>query len=1074
MAVTWSPASGECPAPELLDDLFEGSVDPRLRGKLEAHVDDCDECREFVAALARFGSTGAVPARPELAQTADIPDLTRPTEGSQLGRYTVLRALGAGAMGVVHEGYDGSLERQVAMKFIRGQLAGSSEARARVFAEAKAMARVSHQNVAQVYEAVADGERLFIVMEFVDGPTLTGWLHDEKSPRSTDSIVEVFIAAGRGLSAAHEAGVVHRDFKPDNVILTASGEPKVVDFGLAGTTAMPSRSKLAQTRSSMTVSGVGTPLFMAPEVLGGGSATTASDQFSFCVALHVALYGAQPFKGATFVELQRNVAAGLITSPTGEDRSPSRVRRAILRGLSVRPEDRWPSMADLVDALRESKRARTRRRLSVAGGAIAVGAAALGAAAVRQAAPQCSGFEASLQDVWADPLRSTVTHRLQSFDVAFSQRTAEVTVDRLDDYAERWVAARRALCELAAAAGESGAGIEARTMTCLEDARLALGATATFLSSVESGNADAVAGAVDSLPRLERCNDVEALVTDPPLPATELRENVAAVRERLAASRAARGAGAIETAKAALSTAENLATNVDYPPLRVELGIARGWSYHDHREPQRALAEFVAALRASVRSGNNELSMRAAAGAASVLDFELARADEARVYAQLHRDFAELDGDHRGKVAAELLLCKIENDAGDLDAALGHVDAALELQAVDPHADILQTSDIHAARGETYGRKGDLQAAEAAYLAAVQLDTEVLGPDHPRVAMGYKGLAAVFGAFGRFDDSLSALREAQRITEASYAPGSRENTAIRQDIGVVHLGKRDYAAAEPIFRRLIAESTRPANHPEVVGLHRNLAMALMGLDRNQEAATEAEVALAGVVQLRDPEHLEVATAKEILGGALGRSGLHARAAVLYDEVIETRTKQLSASHPDVLRAKVERSYLRGSTAGLALAQRELEADLEALERTLSEQHPYAIRAHEVLAGVLHKTGQLEAEEAQLRIGLGLTEDEPTLQPIFRVRLAANLLDRSRLAEAKDVMSPDILQNASEELGAEARFVLARLEQQLGNRAKAIALAERSLEYYAPRAEERPQDLRDVRAWLAEVGAAPAE
>jgi formylglycine-generating enzyme required for sulfatase activity/tRNA A-37 threonylcarbamoyl transferase component Bud32 len=308
--------------------------------------------------------------------------------GARVGRYVVVERVGTGAMGVVYGAYDPELDRKIALKLLKPEQGAKETARARLLREAKAMGRLSHPNVVAVHDVGVYEEQVFLAMEFLNGGTIKSWLAER--PRGWREILRVFVAAGRGLVAAHAAGLVHRDFKPDNVLLDREGRPRVVDFGIArqadGAAEEPADAELPATlRESdahalltLTKTGamVGTPAYMAPEQFMGERGDELSDQFSFCVALYEALYGERPFAGDDLVSLSVNVAQGELR-PVPKDRAvPAWLRRTILRGIKPDRAARWPSMAALIATLEDDPAVKLRRRL-VGGGAIAAIAATL-------------------------------------------------------------------------------------------------------------------------------------------------------------------------------------------------------------------------------------------------------------------------------------------------------------------------------------------------------------------------------------------------------------------------------------------------------------------------------------------------------------------------------------------------------------------------------------------------------------------------------------------------------------------------------------------------------------------------
>jgi predicted Ser/Thr protein kinase len=273
----------------------------------------------------------------------------RPGSGVRFGRYQMSEKLGAGAMGVVWLADDPELGRKVALKLLKRPDAALTE---RLVREARSMAQVNHPNVVAVYDVGTAEGATYIAMELVQGKSLRQWQASQTS-RTVPEIIEAYISAGRGLAAAHSAGLVHRDFKPDNVLVGDDGRVRVTDFGLAA--AKPGESGHAHPIGdvNLTTSGsvLGTPAYMAPEQFTGGHVDSRTDQFNFCVSLYEALYGERPFEGKTFEELGNNVKAGKLKAPN--DRVPvSKALYAILvRGMSVKPGDRFPTMDHLLAEL---------------------------------------------------------------------------------------------------------------------------------------------------------------------------------------------------------------------------------------------------------------------------------------------------------------------------------------------------------------------------------------------------------------------------------------------------------------------------------------------------------------------------------------------------------------------------------------------------------------------------------------------------------------------------------------------------------------------------------------------------
>lgn len=366
----------ECLDANAVQDLMSGALNDVARTAVLGHLDACDECREVVAVMATDAAgdiaLGVTLAHGDSAHSEGFERGTVFIPGTALGRYTLETRLGEGAMGVVWRARDPKLGRQVALKLLKRRDAARTQ---QLISEAQAMARLSHPNVVSVYDVgVADGTT-YIAMELVSGCSLRDWR--AAAERTVPEIVATFIAAGRGLSAAHAAGIVHRDFKPDNVLVGDDGRVCVSDFGLAAR-ARDNSLDLEATREDAIPPGavLGTPAYMAPEQFSGGNVDPRTDQFSFCASLYEALYGERPFSGRTFYELADNVATGRM-SPVPKHREVSRSLRAIaMRGVSAKPGDRFPSMAHVLAELGRD-RARPWRRATAACAVIA-GTLALG------------------------------------------------------------------------------------------------------------------------------------------------------------------------------------------------------------------------------------------------------------------------------------------------------------------------------------------------------------------------------------------------------------------------------------------------------------------------------------------------------------------------------------------------------------------------------------------------------------------------------------------------------------------------------------------------------------------------
>jgi predicted Ser/Thr protein kinase len=524
-----------CLDPSALLDLLEGRLTADDEQAAKQHIDGCEACREVFVATARS------------MQRAHTPESTRLPRGKSLGRYLVVSVLGAGGMGVVYDAIDTELDRRVALKVLRPEADEASERR--LVREARAMARIAHPNVVAIFDVGEVDGQAFVAMERVHGVTLTRWLKKVDPP--IDAIIETFIAAGRGIAAAHAAGLVHGDFKPDNVMLAKDGRTRVTDFGLA---------RLIATEQSHRA---GTPRYLAPEIWRGSVPDVKTDQFAFAVALWEALYKSLPYEGETVGELARSVCAGRLAQPVGS-KVPSGFRKVLEQALKIDPAERFASMDELLAALSVRKR----RRTPIVLGAVAVAAMAIGAVAfvaLRSGtthAAACEGEREKLTGIWDDGEKAAIRDR-------FGQAAWSRIEPRMSAWAAGW---SKAWGEACSASKEDSPAL--RT-ACLERQRLEFAALSHAFREADADAVERAARAVEELPPRAACEDVAALRAIPPPPA-DLAARVAAVRADLTTARALGALGKLGPAEKKAELAARLAKSLDYLPVEAEAMHLRG------------------------------------------------------------------------------------------------------------------------------------------------------------------------------------------------------------------------------------------------------------------------------------------------------------------------------------------------------------------------------------------------------------------------------------------------------------------------------------------------------------------
>lgn len=798
----------------------------------------------------------------------------RAAKPERIGRYRVEDTLGRGAMGVVYEAWDDDLQRTVAVKLISRDIeVGETEHRFR--REALALAKLAHPNVVTVHEVGLHEGRLFIAMELVRGATLDMWLRAE--PRTWQATLEVFIQAGRGLEAAHTAGLVHRDFKPANCIVGESGRVRVLDFGLArgiadlldediaSTSPAASSLDVSVTRTGATV---GTPAYMAPEQLRGDDVSASSDQFSFCVTLYEALEGVRPFAGTCIVDIHSNIESGNVQPGTG--RTPVEVLRIIERGFSVASAQRWPALGSLVDALEAvpSRRARRRR------GWWAVGAGTLTLAALGSAlVPEQPCAEPPTTRAWSQERRATLESAMDT-DAAWGTLDAA-----LSQWGRDWSAAHASSCTAARVDGRTTELVLARQRACLQRREDTVDVLLDALTDAEAPNLHA-ADVVRRLPSLDDCRSAEAVLgqEDPP-PASQ--PDVATARSILDESLASLTLGDIDKADALAETAERLAVKIGHAPLLADIGLRRG-----EIGRQRDADGGAGSLREAFKLAESSAYDTAAADAALQLVFLSLDRDDPSA-ARRWRDVAEAKikrtaagpkrRTHLASAEAELALT-----LGDLDAAETASVEALRYCAEAAGDDSLLCADALEARARVVEWTGTPDASEVVHGRALQAFRRLLGEGHPSVgtALLNRGLfrmevGHLDAASADFDAALpifetgtlprvqaqlllaraqldsmrgqldvAALRRVETLL-AAFPAGDSQRTDYESALAAFYLRSKHPAKALEIYERvLVAHQSAPELVPGLVALdHSNLGECLIALGRLREARVRFETSL---------------------------------------------------------------------------------------------------------------------------------------------------------------------------------------------------------------------------------------
>ena len=807
--------------------------------------------------------SSSLPAAPE-------PTLSR---GTALGRFVVLGLVGRGAMGEVYGAYDPELDRKIAIKLVRARVEradDTGDGRTRLQREAQATAKISHPNVVVVYDAGTFGARVFIAMEFVEGHTLRYWLQAKE--RTWHEVLEAFLAAGRGLAAAHDKELVHRDFKPDNVMVANGGQVRVMDFGLAriadgapapgvdaappprtsplesiydsGATqevGAPSTSSPAATvvfRDKITATGavLGTPAYMSPEQFLSHPADARSDQFSFCVALYEALYGARPFFGRTLDELADNVVAGRLSETPSARRVPTALRKVLERGLRARPEERFPTMNALLVELDQS-----------------VGAGRGGFA---------SGAAAKLAGVWEAPVggQSVETPEKEAMRRAFlatgkpyaaaAFTSASAVLDR---FAQRWTELYVEVCEATHVRGEQSAEILDLRMTCLGEGLDDLKALCRLFRDASAGVVENAVNASNALGTLERCDDIKllrAVVRPPDDPA--IRDAVERLRARLVEVRVLGRVGRVTEGLVAAAPLVEEARRVGYGPALAESLFLYGTLLHDGGRLQNVAATLEDAIWTAELARHDEIAAQAASALVFFTGYLDARYDVAEIWSRHTEALLRRMGGHdqvwgwyfNNRACMREQQGRIAEAIDDARLAVAAKERSLGADAPDLAFSIGNLANHLACRCDFE------QALEASSRALAILNAG-LGPDHPRTAAILMNHGQLLWRLRRYDDACAAAQGALTVFERETDPNGLIISFPLRTLGLCHLAAERYADALAVLERASAIRDAVEKRPlRLAEVHFALARALdegrgeraRGLDLARRARREYELA----------------------------------------------------------------------------------------------------------------------------------------------------------------------------------------------------------------------------------------
>jgi serine/threonine-protein kinase len=961
-----------CPSDAALEAFAQGGLDATARADLATHVRGCERCQArflpialkasamnqtaFDSPRAKVRHVSRDTPLPPIADAVTDPGtnvdhvagledthvsderpnpLSEPSldKGSSLERYVILDRLGAGGMGEVYAAWDPALDRKVAIKILRPELLQTdpdlnAQLKTRMIREAQALARLSHPNVVAIHDVGVAGPHIFLAMEFAEGETLKQWL--KAKPRSWRQVLEVFLAAGEGLAAAHAVGITHRDFKPDNVIVGKDGRVRVMDFGLAhaheetkkrevplGEGESPSAIKRTITQPGMML---GTPAYMSPEALYGKPTDFRSDEFSFCVALYEALSGVRPFAGETPGAIAAEIEQARIQPPPSDSHVPRRVYQLLQRGLKKEPDARFQTLRALLIQLGRRQSEIRRRAIAAMVALVVVLVGLVSFAVIQRERTRCADVEQRLSGVWDRPTKEAIRGALLASGKPWASTAWRDVESRLDAYARQWLDLRRQACETRAGETDEALG---QHLVCLSRSLADLQAVTRLLARPEPELAERAVATASALPPLDACAAVAPRRRSAGPEREEAVAQLAAAKVSLDAARYAEALAAADKiatdatasgdrstlaeARLLAATAKARSGDARAGDALVEEAILLSSSALDDELEARAWVERVG-IAAMAGSPDAERWVRFAQAAVtrtgSPRELQASLANNVGVLAHLQGRYDDAVAAHRQALQVRVavygeqhpLVARTHSNLGAALRGQGHLEEAaaeyrkalaIEEAVLDPsHPAVAETLNNLA---NVQQQRGDLAGARESYVRALEIKEAAFGAESLPVALSLTNLASVLLDQGNVDGAVKAL-ERSLATKEKLAGRDALTVAITlTNLAQAERKKRDWAASQQLDRRAlqIRRARQGTTHPDVAYNLTGLGQAELELGHVAEARAALEEALGLRVT---PNELRAETALALARVLLKSKDGQARAVALLEEAVASTPK----------------------------------------------------------------------------------------------------------------------------------------------------------------------------------------
>ncbi len=924
-----------------------GRLEASQHAEAVAHVTLCVECAQRHGSVSALAFEQTTVGQPPAAADHSPASAPSPTfeRGTSLGRYVLIERLGAGAMGEVFAAYDPNLDRRVALKVLKAGALSTDEGHARLLREAQALARLAHPNVIAVHDVDTAMDRVFVAMEYLEGQSLGEWMTE---PHSESEVVQIFLQAGAGLAAAHKTGLVHRDFKPDNVFISTDGRVRVLDFGLARpandaskgplkkapfetdalSTPLSSPSPQVQLTQHGTI--VGTPGYMSPEQLAGLPTDARSDQFSFCAALFEALCGVRPFAGATLSAHALEIEPGKLTKPLPEREVSNQALDIVKRGLSAKPGKRWPDMDALLTALRPKRRRRLKTALGLVALAVVGTLTTLWTAGTTRRLAICGGQEKQMVGIWDKEVEAQVRRAFMQTGLPKAAVAVETAVKGLNEYQSTWTIGMREVCEAAQIRKTDAAALTQQKTACLSQ-RLARFKAVTFW--------------------LQRA-------------------------DKLAVSNGAAAVAMLEPVSTCFHTAlvefandqKSANAQIDDPQLEVGFDLAR---------VQLNAGNFVDGERQLLASdlSNASGSQRAQFGLLkaefeSMRDNDLAAAEALREAAN-----ASLAAGDARRLAVSFSRLSVVLSAREEPLAAEATHSLALTAASKESLDVALSIELTQNHGVMLLNRRDFSMAALEFEKALKLQRAEFGIEHSETVSTLRWWSKALVGLNRFEEAVAALQESTRMAQSFFGAGHSESALSMRTLGEVqHKWGRTDSAHETFSRAW--EDQKNANgesHPQSVEAMSALAQVALARGDRTVAMTLA----TQLIELRKTQRAwqPLARARLLQAEVFEAGGDFREALALYRQLTDAALMQPGADAP---RIRLQSAL---GVARVATAQGEWASAQRALDdaATLMQHDARAFEGE--LANVKSATGKLMLAQSNSTAALTKFQEAAALRMV---------------------------------------------------------------------------------------------